>query len=299
MRYRLQNAEAKPIEEALRDPDKVVMEPKFDGIRLCAEIGDSVSLFTRTGNSQTGKLPEIEANLFANVPAGTVLDCEAVGFTMVDGKLTQDWGKAQSVLGSGVAKARLNSNDITLVVFDVLELMGKDIRGLPFIERRRLLEALFTNENTNFRGVILSPQLPASEEQHNVLIEAGYEGSMVKSKESRYASGQRGRGWIKLKATDEADVVIMGFKPGENGFAGLIGAVEFGQYKDGVLVNRGRCSGMDMKFRKELTQYQDQYIGEVMSVAYMTVMPSGALRHPQFKRMRFDKPAEECDWNPS
>lgn len=287
--------EWKPVEAAVAGKDSI-LEPKYDGIRLLVEVDDQgvVHTYTRTGNEQTGKLPEIENDLALNLPPNTILDGEAVGFVNVNGVLTQDWGKAQSVLGSGVAKAKLRSKDITLVIFDVLEFGGNETTALPFKNRREFLENLFAAKS--FKRVILTPQLAATDENHDDLVAKGYEGSMVKWLDSRYAVGQRGRGWYKIKATDEADVVIMGFKPGENGFTGMVGAIEFGQYRNGVLEHRGRCSGMTMQVRLDMTANQSSYIGRVISLAYMTIMPSGALRHPQYKRMRDDKPAQECVW---
>ena len=39
---------------------------------------------------------------------------------------------------------------------------------------------------------------------------------------------------------------------------------------------------------------QKHLTGMVIEVSYMTRMPGGKLRHPQFKRIRTDKTAEEC-----
>lgn len=297
MKFSPQNAEAPKGDVKGLFTSQYVAEPKFDGIRLLAEVdanGD-VHTFTRTGNSQTGKLPEIEAELKANLPAGTIFDCEAVGFVVENGVPTQDWGAAQSVLGSGVKKAQLRSKTITLVVFDMLEYDGLDIRPLPFSQRRAALQQVF--DKADFKYTMLTMQMESTEANYDALVAAGYEGAMVKDTTRPYASGIRGGGWTKLKATDEADVVIMGFKDGENGFSGMIGAVEFGQYKDGQLVYRGRCSGMDLKMRKEMSDRQHELVGSVISVAYMGVMPSGSLRHPQYKRFRFDKPAGDCVWS--
>lgn len=75
---------------------------------------------------------------------------------------------------------------------------------------------------------------------------------------------------------------------------GLIGAVKFGQYKDGVLVPRGRCSGMTMEQREMFTENQEEFIGSVMSVQHMG-LTEDSLRHPQFVQLRDDKRPEECE----
>lgn len=285
------NAEAAPISSALSDPNSV-MEPKLDGIRLLAIIDDQVNLYTRSGKCQTGKLPAIEAEL-ASLPAGTVLDGEIVAFVETNGKRVQDWGKAQSVMGSAVKRAASLSDALTYVAFDLLSYDGVDVRSLPLWKRRQALERVV---ETSDRVEVID-QIEPTEENYDNLVLDGFEGAMVKRLNSRYASGARGQGWFKLKATDEVDVVVMGFQAGRDGFSGMIGAIIFGQYRDGKLEERGKCSGMVMKLRQAMTDKPDDYIGTPISVAHMGVMESGKFRHPQFKRLRDDKPADECEWS--
>jgi len=263
-----------------------VMEPKFDGWRLLAHVGpNGVDFYTRTGKSHKGKLPHIEAAL-AHLPAHSWVDGEVVA---LDDDGMPAWGQVQSILGSN---GRDTEGDLIYFAFDLLGFNSLDIRRLPLSERRNALATALT-PSPNVR---ITPQFSADSQLHDQLVEQGYEGTIIKDPRKAYASGKRGQGWFKIKASDEMDVVIMGFKPGESSFAGMVGAIEFGQYKNGTLVNRGRCSGMDMKFRKELTADPNKYIGQVISMAYMGIMPSGSPRHPQFKRLRTDKPAKDCVW---
>jgi bifunctional non-homologous end joining protein LigD len=266
--------------------DRHVLEPKYDGWRLLVHVHENgVTAWSRAGKSQTGKLPHLAAWL-ANVPAGTWFDGELVAF---DDKGMPEWGKAQSCMGSSAGDVR---GECVFMAFDLLAYGGLDIRPLPFEERRTaLVAALPVGPHAR-----VTPQLEATEEEHDRLVAEGYEGSIVKELCKPYASGKRGQGWWKLKADDLMDAVIIGFKPGESSFKGMVGAIEFGQYKDGVLTYRGRCSGMTMKVRQEMTANQADYIGQVISLAFMGIMPSGSPRHPQFKMMRPDKPAHDCDW---
>lgn len=272
------------------------MEPKLDGIRLIAIVGDDgvVNTYTRSAKCQTGKLPEIEQEL-SSLPVGTVLDGEIVAFVGTGQKRIQDWGKAQSVLGSSVKRAATLSHTLTFVAFDVLSYNGIDIRQLPFWKRRQALERIIVSSDFNHIEII--DQIEPTEENYDNLVLDGFEGAMIKRLNSRYSSGYRGQGWFKLKATDEVDVVITGFQAGQDGFSGMIGAIIFSQYRDGVLVERGKCSGMKMKLRQEMTENPESYIGTAISVAHMGIMESGKLRHPQFKRLRDDKPATECEWS--
>jgi bifunctional non-homologous end joining protein LigD len=283
-----QNAEACESKRIPTGPDNVA-EPKYDGFRLLVHVGENgVETFTRTGNSQRGKLPLIEAEL-AKLKPGTWLDGELIS---INEEGLVEWGAVQSVMGSTTEGAARKSGNLVYVAFDVLAFDGLDIRALPLSDRRSALERILTPS----ARVRLTPQMESSEASYNELLAQGFEGAIIKRLSAPYASGKRGKGWQKVKPVDEMDCVIMGFKPGENGFSGMIGAIEFGQYQNGTLTYRGRCSGMDMKVRKAMSADEQSYIGKVISLAYGEIMPSGAPRFPRFMRLRDDKLAQDCEW---
>jgi ATP-dependent DNA ligase len=248
-------------------------------------------------------MPAIESEM-SDLTPGTVLDTEVVAFKTLDnGDVIHERGVVQSVLGSGTAKAALCSASLTLVVFDLIAHGGIDARSLPLSKRREYLKMLFDNAQFSKRVQII-PQLDATDESHEKLIDLGYEGSVVKWLDAPYGSGKRGAGWFKLKPQATVDAVVMGYKPGTPGssFDGMVGAIEFGQYdKDGVLQKRGRCSGMDWAERVEITANPDKYLGTVIEVAHMGAQkptannPLGALLHPQFKCFRPDRDAESVE----
>ena len=296
----VQNADARKSVADAAAGHPSVLEPKLDGWRLIVMVTDAgVRVYTRTGSDLSGALEVIESELAGVFPVGTILDAEAVAFTTnADGQIVHEWGSVQSALGPAVAgniaKSRLRAKCITLCVFDLLQHGAVDARTLGFGQRRHALETIFAANE--FTKVVLVPQLAATEENYDALVDAGYEGGMVKWEDAPYGSGKRGAGWWKLKATETVDVVIMGWKPGEGGFTGMVGAIEYGQYVDGVLTPRGRCSGMTLKQRQDFTDNADAYLGTVIEVRHMGVMPTGGDRHPQFKRIRKDKSAEACVW---
>lgn len=63
---------------------------------------------------------------------------------------------------------------------------------------------------------------------HRRIINAGGEGTVWKRADSTYEPGRRVSHWIKRKRGIEVEAFVTGFKPGTNGHAGLVGAVEFG-----------------------------------------------------------------------
>lgn len=278
------------------------IEPKFDGIRLFAQVvldgydddGNEIRrtrLWTRLGNEKTGHLLHVEERIAEMFPVGSWLDGEAVAFTVNEaGAIVHEWGGAQSVLG-GNPKPAAKQETITYVAFDLIAHGGIDARPAPFSQRRAVLESVF--ENSDDTAVVLSPISPATEEAHEMNLAAGFEGSMVKMAAARYASGRRGHGQGKLKPQSTADAFVIGYKEGEGSFAGLVGALVLGMYDDdGNVVEVARASGFSYAERVEISEDRDGHLGMVCEFAYHA---AGFVRHPQWKRWRTgEKSPEMC-----
>lgn len=288
-----QNSEAAKDVASVINADGCVMELKLDGIRLLAHVSDTgVEFWTRSGKSATGKLPHVAADL-EHLPVGTWLDGEIVSMQMrEDGSVEHNWNTAQSVMGSAVDRAARMSHVLTFMCFDVLAIGGTDARSLPLSKRRALLEQMF--DGMAFKTCALVPQMPASDAAAQAIIAAGFEGVIVKRLSAPYASGQRGRGWWKIKATDTVDAVIMGYQPGEGKYDGQLGALLLGHYVGGTLVQVAKCSGMTDAERLTMSQNPDRFIGAVVEFRHMGQMSTGGYRHPVYMRMRADKLAAEC-----
>lgn len=289
------DAQAFDTVEAARGKTDAIVEPKLDGIRLLCQVtaDGSVRLWTRNGNDKAKYAVKIAEEIGAKFPAGTWIDAEAVTMTVdAEGRVVNDWGGAQSILG-GNPKPLKAQERLSLVVFDLMAHGGIDARPAPFAARRGLLEKIFDAHDWERLSLVF--QMPAVEESHEILLAQGFEGSMVKSLRAPYGSGRRGKGLGKIKARWTLDAIVMGAKPGEGSFAGLVGAIIFGQYDEsGELVERGKCSGMDFKTRVWMTEHLDELVAkqQVIEVAHNGVLPGcDGLRHPQFKRLRDDKDA--------
>lgn len=263
-----------------RNIDDWLLEPKYDGHRHIASVTDGkVRMFARSGVDKTGKLPLVEAAL-SRLP-----DC------VLDGEIIAPagWGRVQEILG---AQSR-TATDLSFMVFDVLEVMGTDVRSRPLTERRQMLELIvqhFTDEDP----VEISPQMPFSQETVAEFIDAGWEGMIAKRPSSTYQSGRRSPDWLKFKGMATEDVEVMGTTEGEGKFSGLIGALVFGQVEDGVLVRKGQCSGMTDDLRVKFTEMRDEGTlnGLIIEVRHMGVHPTGGWKSAQFKRIRYDKMEE-------
>lgn len=79
-------------------------------------------------------------------------------------------------------------------------------------------------------------------------------------------------------------------------FKNWIGAIRFGEYENGVLVDRGSVTGITKDLRAELTANPDKYIGKVIEISGMERTKDKAVRQPVFERFRDDKSPEDCQY---
>lgn len=316
------------LEQLLASDSGYSMEPKYDGFRLICHVRDgSVAMYTRSGKRQDGKLPYVERELLETFPVDTVLDGEIMALTPnADGTVDNCFEHVQSVMLSlpDEAVRKGAERPLQYVIFDVPYEDGMDIRQAKLSARREvLLGHLETNPDR--RHVEATPTWEASQHVHDHLVELGFEGTVVKRDDSPYLTGQRGKGWHKFKVQREVDVIVTGFEPGRGKFTGLVGAVKFAQparqadgdnpivvaytpenialaIDRGILVERGQCSGMTDEEREWIGDRQQELIGTVISITHSGIVATRdktgrKFRHPQFLRLRPDKPANEVVWH--
>lgn len=80
---------------------------------------------------------------------------------------------------------------------------------------------------------------------------------------------------------------------------GWIGAIVFGVWKDGELVEVGRASGMDEEVRREISENKQKYLGTVVEIEAQGIIneETGSLQHPRFICFREDKGSEQCTFS--
>lgn len=281
-----------------------IMEPKYDGYRtvITHHEDGTVTAQTRLGNDKTGNIPHIIQEVYGYFPPGTVLDGEVI---FPKEQFVSDFTKVKMIMGSHPQEALRKQREmgrVVFVAFDILFKFEDDLRSWSWEARRELLAKTFDTYEPKY--LRLSPQLGVSSETLDYLIGIGAEGIVIKDVKSDYHSDKRPTGhWYKIKYKDSIDAVVMGFEMADvvnsegdpTWIAGLIGAVEFGQYKNGILIRRGKASGMDVDTRRDMTENPEKYVGQVVEIQHMGLTDK-ATRHPQFKRMREDKLPGECLW---
>ena len=143
---------AGPVEVALaRAQDQVTgpralpggsrYEPKWDGFRqVLTSAPQGLRLWSKSGTDMTSRFPELASAATTRVPAGSVLDGEAL--IWVDDRLRFELlqRRFSSARRRLVEEAR--RHPATYMVFDLLAVDGRDLRGYPWRTRRRLLEEL-------------------------------------------------------------------------------------------------------------------------------------------------------------
>jgi bifunctional non-homologous end joining protein LigD len=248
------------------------MEPKLDGWRFLFHNradGRVESFAGRNGANRTGEAPEIELWI-SLLPLDTIVDAELVAV-------------GEGMISSDVASALARRQPGTLVcyLFDVIRLAGRDVRHLPYSERRRLLESLDLGDGPVRLNLSTEPDQRVFEAWLNV----GLEGVVCKRVDSAYRSGKRSRDWCKLKPQKSIDCKIVELPlDGQGKFSGLVGAVVF-EIGNG---KRGRASGMTDAVRRDMSENPGAYIGRLAEFAYQLQTKGGALRHPQYVRLRED-----------
>jgi len=292
------------------DSKDFTFELKFDGSRTLAFVGEKLRLQNRRLLNITHRYPELKLKDDVNAREA-ILDGEIV--VTKDGK--PDFGMLQTRehVGDELRIELLSqTTPATFIAFDLLYLDGKPLVDLPLMERRAKLEEIMAE----------SPRLLLSRyvETHGrryfeEVAKLGLEGAMAKRKQSTYQIGKRSRDWLKLKAIKTADVVVVGFTPGEGWRSGYFGALAIGAYRGGKLEFMGKVgTGFNESLLKSISSllkirttdvkpveaeppYGVRWVKPelVCEVKFMEVTPDMKLRAPVFRRLRFDKGPEECE----
>ncbi|PZM63735.1 ATP-dependent DNA ligase [Paenibacillus dendritiformis] len=198
--------------------DNYIFEPKFDGHRaIVSSIGGRVRIYTRHQNECTRQYPELVSVPF---PKDMMLDGEVVCIDpvgTVDFESVMTRFKAQR---SDRIRRLVDQLPVTFVVFDILSYDGVDLRGLPLIRRKEILNDAVLPMN---RHIVKTPFIEgAGEALFADICERKMEGIVCKRMNSRYVS-RRSPAWQKLINWTFAQVWITGYRKDEFGWLVAVG----------------------------------------------------------------------------
>ncbi|MED5594583.1 ATP-dependent DNA ligase [Janthinobacterium sp. P210006] len=210
--------------ETLGDVDGWLAEWKYDGMRAQLLRRDGVNwLWSRGEELITQRFPEL-AQLA--LPEGTVLDGEILIWQ--PGDAPAPFADLQQRMGrKTVSPKLLAALPAVLVAYDVLEMDGVDVRQLPQLERRALLETVVAGVNAP--ALRLSPRIMAASWDALAAIRSesrarGVEGLMLKAVTAAYGVGRTKDGgtWWKWKIDPYAiDAVLIYAQAGHGRRASL------------------------------------------------------------------------------
>jgi bifunctional non-homologous end joining protein LigD len=303
---------AETAEKPFTDP-AWVFELKYDGYRALAERqGAAVRLVYRRGSDAVSVYPDL-ARALAALPFGDlVLDGEVVVLDE-DGRPSFQHlqRRAQQRRTADIQRAALEM-PATYVAFDLLGFEGFDLRALPLVERKRLLQRVLPPAGP----VRLLAHVPEQGEAlYAEVRRRGLEGLIAKRADAPYRAG-RSPNWLKLRADRVDDFVVVGFTEPQGERTGF-GALHLAAFDGQELVYCGRAgSGFDEDQLASLRQVleAERLPGpactgplptpdrghawveplRVAEVRYLAWTAEGLLRQPVFLRLRDDKCPDEC-----
>jgi bifunctional non-homologous end joining protein LigD len=282
-----------------------IYEIKLDGYRTLAFIkGGEIRLISRTGKEWTGPLEPIAAACADLGVENAILDGEVVAFA---GDGTTSFQRLQNAFGEGRA------GELAYHLFDLIHLDGRDLRGLPLIERKALLRALMERLPKKHKLVFSEHFEGDGRRIFENACKLGVEGVIAKKKDSVYLS-KRTRDWLKIKCFRRQELVIGGYSDPEGSRTG-IGALLVGYHdpaRDGALIYAGKVgTGFTQESLAELARRlarlerkSSPFTGGpkpkagihfvqpklVAEVAFSEWTDGGHLRHPSFQGLREDRP---------
>lgn len=294
------------LERKVPAGDSWLFEMKYDGYRAQVGLaGDQVRIYSRGGHDWTRQFGFV-APALSQLTGGTAL---------IDGEICaiDEHGRSNFSL----LKTSLDGRTpIVFFAFDLLEQDGEDIAHLPQVVRKVRLEALLADLPAD-SPVIYSQHVVGSGQQvFDAMKAGGFEGVIAKSPTARYYGGDRSAAWLKIKAVQRQEFVVIGWRPPDYGVDDVRGLF-LATYEDGQLVYRGSVgTGFTDKMRRETRDVlqlipadaplrikgmprvearvcrwvQPRLLAEV---EYTEVTPDGLVRHPSFKGLREDKDARE------
>jgi DNA ligase D-like protein (predicted ligase) len=199
-------------------------ELKLDGYRAIAvKSAKKVYLYSRNGKPFDKKFSYI-VDALDELPDETIVDGEVVAL--------DDSGRPDfNLLQNSVSEA----GRIRFFIFDLLRCKGRDLMGLPLIERRKILASI------RFKSGWLKIAAYFEADSFDLVRaarEQGLEGVVGKRRDSKYEPGKRSGAWIKHRLNLGQEFVIGGFTPGPHGLDSII--VGFYRGNDLIYVARTR-----------------------------------------------------------
>ena len=284
-----------------------VYEVKWDGLRAMISLDEGqIRIRGRNGMDFTKQFPELllaESSFRATSALfdGEIVCLESDGrpdFRNVIHRMQQ---KTEGAIERAKAKC-----PAVCYVFDCLYLDGRPIVNEPLTLRRQWLEDA-VKKGSSYR---VSEIVEDGAAFFEAVKQMGLEGIMAKQRHSTYLAGKRGDAWLKLKARQTVDCLIIGYTRGKGDRDGSFGALHLAQANGPELTYVGKVgSGFDERSmravfeelrnltiikrpvkQKPLDDSRSTWVEPKLlcEVQFASWTKDGLLREPVFVRLRPD-----------
>jgi bifunctional non-homologous end joining protein LigD len=294
------------------DREGWMYEVKWDGYRALGFINKGkVELKSRNNKSFNDKFYPI-TDALSKWKINVVIDGEVV---VVAENGISNFGNLQNWRSEA-------DGELLFYVFDILWYEGRDLTGLPLIERKAILQAVLPKSP----GIVASDYfLESGAKFFETAKSLGLEGIIAKKADSIYHPGDRTKEWLKIKANKRQEMVIGGFTINDDtskAFSSLL----VGVYKGKELIYTGKVgTGFNDETQKSMLKLFKPLITKdapftelpdinkpsrfrpdpphatvtwlkpqlVCEVEFSEMTNDGIMRHPSFQGMRIDKKAQD------
>jgi bifunctional non-homologous end joining protein LigD len=280
--------------------DRWIHEIKYDGYRILVAVGGGEArAYTRSGLDWSDRFPSILSEASKLKVGSALIDGEAV---VLDAQGRSSFQALQGALKGAPAS-------IDYFGFDLLELDGEDLTGLPLLDRKARLKAILPPKSQHIR---FSDHIEGDGEKLlKRFCAAGLEGVVSKLATSEYV-GARAGSWLKTKCIKRQEFVIAGWTPSDKSraFRSLIlGVHDGGKLRYAGKVGTGFDTAELSRLMKIMAPLEQKAVTVeapsaevrgahwlrpklVAEIAYTEMTHEGTLRHPSYLGLREDKKPE-------
>ena len=308
--------------KSLNDICEWQAEWKWDGIRgQIIKRNNELFVWSRGEELMTEKFPEYAA--FKHLlPEDVVIDGEIMALDLPPETgvfKPLPFAALQTRIGrKNITKKQLLEAPVGFIAYDLLEYKGNDIRTMPLMERRLLLEKII--ENIGHPSIHISPTInvnnwDALRELRLGARDMGSEGIMLKRKNSAYQVGRKRGDWWKWKIDPlTIDAVMIYAQKGHGRRSNLYTDYTFAVKDGDKLVSFTKAySGLTDKEFAQVDSFVKRNSIEkfgpvrtvkpelVFEIAFEGIAVSNrhksgvALRFPRMSRWRHDKKPDEIN----
>lgn len=298
-----------------RHDGATIFEAKLDGARVqIHRRGDDVSVYTRSLDDVTARLPEVVEATLALPVTDLIADGEAIALRPDNRPHRFQVTASRFGRSVDVAAAR-DKQPLSVFFFDILHRDGADLLDAPTSERLAALDELVPAPHRVDR--LVTSDADAGAAFLDATLAAGHEGVMAKAPAAPYQAGRRGAGWLKIKPVHTLDLVVLAVEWGSGRRRGKLSNIHLGARdpESGRFVMVGKTfKGMTdsmlewqtQRFTELATDGTDGYVVQVRPEQVVEIALDGvqgssrypggvALRFARVVRYRDDKSPAEAD----